>query len=222
MKPYYEHAGITIYHGDCREILPQLPTCDLLLTDPPYGVELGTSDSRGDGHRLAKQGYASFADTFDEWIQLVPPVIGNALGICKRGMVWAGKHATYLPPPATIGGIYCPCGTGRNPWGFTNLMPVFFYGQCPTIHLGASHTVLYSTETSERNGHPCPKPYGWMTWAINLASLGAEIVLDPFCGSGTTLIAAKNLHRRAIGIEIEEEYCCIAAERLSQEVFQFS
>lgn len=212
---YYEEPGnIVLWLGDCREILPTLPKVDLVLTDPPYGVNLGTSDSRGDGHWLAKQGYDSFADSPDEWLALVPAIVAASIAISKRAAVFAGKHLTHLPAPATAGGVYCPAGSGRNPWGFTNIMPVFFYGCSPTISRGASHTVLVSSETSERNGHPCPKPIGWMRWLVGLASIPGETILDPFAGSGTTLVAAKQLGRRAIGIEIDERYCAIAARRI--------
>jgi site-specific DNA-methyltransferase (adenine-specific) len=76
----------------------------------------------------------------------------------------------------------------------------------------------FDTVGDDAKGHPCPKPLRWMTWATSLASLPGETVLDPFAGSGTTLLAAKSLGRRAIGIEIEERYCEIAAQRCSQEV----
>ncbi len=92
-----------------------------------------------------------------------------------------------------------------------------FFGSAPGLEKGARATTIRSTESSEKNGHPCPKPIGWMLWAVGLASRQGETVLDPFMGSGTTLRAAKDLGRRAIGIEIEEMYCEVAAKRLSQE-----
>jgi site-specific DNA-methyltransferase (adenine-specific) len=78
------------------------------------------------------------------------------------------------------------------------------------------------TETTEQNGHPCPKPYSAWRWLLERCSDENTVVLDPFCGSGTTLVAAKDLGLRAIGIEIEEHYCEIAAKRLSQEVLTFA
>ncbi len=219
MTPYYEHAGITIYHGDCREVfygvVPMSPA--VFITDPPYGVELGTSDSRGNKHGLAKQGYEHSGDTFSEWCQLVPIVLEQCVVSLVRGCVFVGKHVTYFPQPSVVGGVYCPAGVGRNQWGYTNFMPVFFYGVNPTLQFGAKQTVLRSTETSEVNGHPCPKPDGWMRWLVNLATVPGDIVVDPFMGSGTTLVAAKRLGRKAIGIEIEEKYCEIAVKRLAQE-----
>jgi site-specific DNA-methyltransferase (adenine-specific) len=214
MKPYYEHAGITIYHGDCREIEP---SGSAFITDPPYGVQLGTSDSRGEGHGLAKAAYEAFADTFQEWQALVPPTITRCLSSLDRGAVFTGKHLTLYPAPTFCGGVYLPAGCGRNPWGFTNWAAVFFYGHDPQLFHGARQTVLVSSESSERNGHPCPKPIGWMRWLVNRVSLPGETIFDPFAGSGTTLVAAKQLGRGAIGIEIDEKYCEIAAKRLAQE-----
>jgi hypothetical protein len=160
---------------------------------------------------------ATTADTFSEWCQLVPIVLEHCVTTLERGCAFTGKHLTYFPPPSTVGGIYCPSGVGRNQWGYTNFMPVFFYGINPTLQHGAKQTVLKSGETSPVNGHPCPKPEGWMRWLVNLVSQPGEVVVDPFAGSGTTLVAAKRLGRRAIGIEIEEKYCEIAAKRLQQE-----
>ena len=221
LKPYYEHNGIAIIHGDCREILPTM-RADVLVTDPPYGVNLGTGDTRGDGHGLAKATYASYDDTKENWSALVPGVLTVALSLVTRGVVFAGKHVTEIPPPSVVGGVYVPSAVGRNQWGFSTLAPIFFYGSNPRIAKGGISVVLVSTETSEVNGHPCPKPYGWMKWLVDIASLLNETIIDPFMGSGTTLRAAKNLGRQAIGIEIEERYCEIAAKRLSQEVFNFA
>lgn len=130
----------------------------------------------------------------------------------------AGTKIGAFPEPDAIGGVYLPSGCGRSSWGFTGLALCMLYGQAPALEKGAKPTVLRSTERADKNGHPCPKPIGWMRWAVSMASLDSETVIDPFMGSGTTLRAAKDLGRRAIGIEIEERYCEIAAKRLSQEV----
>ena len=220
MAPYYEQSGVTIYHGDSLEllyaVLPMSPA--VFVTDPPYGVELGSSDSRGDGHGLANVGYINSTDTFSEWCQLVPIVMEQCVAAMKRGCAFPGKYLTYFPQPAVVGGVYCPAGVGRNQWGYTNFMPVFFYGVNPRLQDGADQTVLRSVEISPRNGHPCPKPEGWMRWLVNMTTVPGDTVIDPFMGSGTTLVAAKRLGRQAVGIEIDERYCEIAALRLQQGV----
>jgi site-specific DNA-methyltransferase (adenine-specific) len=219
MKPYYEEDGITIYHTDCREILPCLPKVDLVLTDPPYGVQLGAGkDMRGGLHGLAKQSYGVYEDTRANLQSVVIPVIKAVLSLAGRAIVFTGPNVWDYPPAATIGGVFCPSGSGRHCWGFNTFLPVLYYGKEPDLNLGAkTGTVLQSTATSEENGHPCPKPIDWIAWMMQKASRQGETVLDPFMGSGTTLVAAKRLGRRAIGIEIEEQYCEIAVDRLRQQ-----
>lgn len=219
-KPYYDHGGITIYHGDCREILPHLGRFDMLLTDPPYGVCLGEQCGRGDGHGLSIAGYASYDDTYENFVSTIVPALGLAIDKCTRAAVFTGPHIHEQRKPSAIGGIFCRTAKGRTPWGFKNLLPVLFYGQAPDLNLGSYPTVICSDAHAERsdNGHPCPKPLVWMTWLMQRGSRQGENVLDPFMGSGTTLVAAKNNGRRAVGIEIEKRYCAEAVLRLRQEV----
>ena len=128
-------------------------------------------------------------------------------------MLWA------YPEPEALGCIFTPNGAGRCSWGFQCVHPVLFYGKDPFLADGkGSRPNSWRTEQPnlEHFEHPCPKPEGWMRWAVNRASRISETILDPFMGSGTTLVAAKRLGRKAIGIEIEECYCEIAAKRLSQ------
>jgi site-specific DNA-methyltransferase (adenine-specific) len=215
MKPYYEHAGVTIYHGDSREVLPEV-AADVLVTDPPYGVNLGDTHGTGGQHGLVRGAYASFDDTYESFVSVVVPIIAASLAATKRGAVFSGPHLQELPKATAIGGIYCPAGSGRHAWGFKTFLPVLFYGIDPRVHLGAKPNTISSTATAEANGHPCPKPLRWMRWLVERVSLDGECILDPFMGSGTTLVA--DLGLRAIGIEIEERYCEIAAKRLAQEV----
>jgi site-specific DNA-methyltransferase (adenine-specific) len=197
MKPYYEHAGITIYHGDCREILPGV-SADVLVTDPPYGVSFAGKATKHTG----------------------PAVVRAALPLVMRGLVFPGSRLMFdYPKPYDIGGVYCPAGAGVGRWGFICFHPVLFYGKRPRRE--RFPTVIKSFSITEEHEHPCAKPLSWMRWAVKMASIEGECILDPFMGSGTTLVAAKNLGRRAIGIEIEERYCEIAAERLAQEVLPF-
>ena len=224
VRPYYERNGIVIYHGDCREILP-LVKADCVVTDPPYGLNLGSHAGASDTRtrELRKGSYASYDDSQANLEGIVVPAVRAALEMTKRGAVFcAPTKVCYFPEPSAIGGVYLPAGCGRTTWGFQNLALVMFYGVAPGLQNGASATMIRSTESAGINGHPCPKPFGWMRWLVNLASMPGETILDPFMGSGTTLVAAKLEGRKAIGIEIEERYCEIAAKRLAQEVFDFT
>ncbi len=226
MKPYYDDGkGIVIYHGDCREILP-IVFGDSLITDPPYGMNLGkhggVNDSRS--RELRRQAYASYDDTPENYKTIIVPAIVLALTRVKRGAVFGLAPSIWmLPPPDALGAVYLPAANGRSPWGFQSIAPVLLYGVAPNLNLGAKHTAIRGKGTADVVlGHPCPKPLEWMTWLVSLASIEGDTILDPFMGSGTTLRAAKDLGRKAIGIEIEERYCEIAARRLSQEVLQLS
>jgi DNA modification methylase len=208
MTPYYDEGGITIYHGDCREFLDDPPVADVLVTDPPYGVDFGGKKTKWTN---PEGGY--------EDNDLGPIVVKVLLETVKRGAVFPGTRLLHrYPPAADIGCVFCPSGAGRGPWGFSCVNPVLFYGTNPTGHLGQKPSSIESFDRADDNGHPCPKPMQWLRWLVGFTSLVDETVLDPFMGSGTTLRAAKDLGRKAIGIEIEERYCEIAARRLGQEV----
>jgi site-specific DNA-methyltransferase (adenine-specific) len=219
--PYYQDSAVTIYHADCREILPLL-AFDVLVTDPPYGVNLGNHGGAKDGrkdHVLVKGRYASYDDTPENFAGIVVPVIFAAVAKAKRAAVFCAGHMAWsLPRADAIGGVFLPAATGRCAWGYNSFAHCLLYGAAPDLNLGARPTGIKSTATAGYNGHPCPKPETWMTWAVSLVSKDSDVVLDPFAGSGTTLRAAKDLGRKAIGIEIEERYCEIAARRMEQEV----
>jgi site-specific DNA-methyltransferase (adenine-specific) len=206
-KPYYQDSAVTIYHGDCREIVTQLGRFDLLLTDPPYGVDFKGKATK---HTAASGGYVG-GDNADG-----PDVVSCCLPICECGIVTPGIRLLYdYPKPRDIGCVYCPSGAGVGPWGFTCFHPVLFYGK----RRGGpkSPSSFQSFHTSPDFGHPCSKPIEWMKWFIALAG-DVQTILDPFAGSGTTGRAAKDLNRKAVLIEREERYCEIAASRMSQEV----
>lgn len=222
LTPYYEHGGITIYHGDCRDILPAI-TADVVVTDPPYGLGKlsGTTSIKRD-----RNAYRSglFEDTEAYIVDVVVPSVVMALSCCGgRGLVTSGVPCAWLyPRPRYVGGFYQPATVGMSPWGFAGFNPVLFYGKDPRDGKGQSSVMTTLTERASTNDHPCAKPYSAMVWMVNKGSLVGEAVLDPFMGSGTTLVAAKQLGREAIGIEIEERYCEIAANRLSQDMLPLS
>lgn len=220
-EPYYSDDLVALHHGDAMELLPTI-TADVLVTDPPYGVGLGESNAgNGPRHGLTRFGYASHEDTYDNFVELVVPILDAAIDATKRAAVFTGPHVHEQRKPDAIGGIYSPAAAGRHRWGFKTFLPVLFYGTAPGLHKGSKHTAVRSTASAEPNGHPCPKPIEWMAWLIDLAAAPSDVVFDPFAGSGTTLVAAKRLGRRAIGVEIEERYCEIAARRLDQGVLDF-
>jgi DNA modification methylase len=221
MKPYYEHAGITIYHGDCREVLPKLEVADLLLTDPPYGIDRANGmggqgyDGFGNGAKRVPRVYEG------EWDKVRPDA--STITLCReRGVaviVWGGNYFSDALPQQNKWLVWDKCQT----------MPSFSDAELAWTNLGGTSVKMFRfngsglmAEEKERF-HPTQKPVALMKWCIQQLRFDDICleVLDPFMGSGTTLRAAKDLGRRAIGIEIEEKYCEIAAKRLSQEVLYF-
>ncbi len=196
--PYYDHAGITIYHGDCRDILPHV-TADVVVTDPPYGV-----------------GKADWDKEFPtEWISEAMCSAGRVL--CMTG------NSTLQIAIAAFGDTYRDCLVLRNMNGMTR-SAMSFSKWIPVIVAGnwkwrdESNVIEFAVSSTGINGHPSQKPERAMLGLISRFTDVGWTILDPFMGSGTTLVAAKQLGRKAIGIEIEERYCEIAVKRLAQEV----
>lgn len=217
MKHYYQDKYVTIYCADCRDVLSALDA-DVVLTDPPYGIDGGRG---GDSRDFQKAKYigAGWHDTPDYIEQVCVAVVRVLIGRVARMAVTPGvRHLMRYPEPRDIGCFWTPACATHGPWGFQTFNPILFYGDDFRAGRGALPTGRLVTESAEKNGHPCPKPLlAWM-WLLEKVSQSGETILDPFMGSGTTLRAAKDLGRKAIGIEVEEKYCEIAARRMAQEV----
>lgn len=204
----------TLYMGDCRDILPTLSDIDAVVTDPPYGISETTG---GPESRAREKGNYSgaFEDNQDYLSSVCGPVIRDCISIaCRVAMTPGRTNIWHYPPASDIGCFYQPAASGVSFWGRPTWQPILFYGTAPNIgeQLKPLHFVL--TEAAEKNGHPCPKPIGAWKWLLNKATKPDETVLDPFMGSGTTGVAAVNLGRRFIGIEIDREYFEIACRRI--------
>ena len=210
---------IVLIRGDCLDILPTIAagSVDAVVTDPPYGLNLGVDNNPvRDRTHLGKKGYASYDDSYENFVQLIVPRLNASMDISSRAAVYTGPHIHEQRKPVAIGGVLIPAATNRTPWGSKNLSPILFYGspRWPGRH---RPTMLVDATQPEDSDHPCPKPIGWMTWTVKLSSELEECVLDPFMGSGTTLVAAIRTGRRAIGIEIDPGYFKIAADRIRRE-----
>jgi site-specific DNA-methyltransferase (adenine-specific) len=204
-KPYYDYDGITIYHGDCRNILPHLTKVDLVLTDPPYGVNL---DYESHDDKLLVE--------FD-WIEIC-----KQLGL----LIFTPGYVNIFKYPHPDGVLIRFDKTAQSPAKLAYMNkwePIFVYGKTDKkLAWDVIQTATQSEKCWEgKIEHPCPKSITLNLKLIEGFSDVGKTVLDPFMGSGTTLRAAKDLRRKAIGIEIEERYCEIAAKRMSQEVFDF-
>lgn len=233
MVPYYEHAGITIYHGDCREMLAGLGsnTAHLIVTDPPYGVSF---QSNG---RAEKFGLIAGDDSTDSAVAGLSAALRVLMD--KRHVYAFGRYdLSGLPLTTPVELIWDKgCFNGGDlsqPWANQHEYIQFCtlrranterrrVGEGLAARLRKGSVLRYQRPSGTAvNIHPTEKPVILLRDLIESSSRIGEMVLDPFCGVGSTLVAAAAEGRRAIGIEIEERYCEIAARRLSQEVMQLS
>ncbi len=221
VKPYYEDKYVQIYHGDCREILPKFHSqeFDLIITDPPYSVGVNSSGQR-----------ASYGD--NSVIKPFLTIIGKELFRVARinGAIYINTDWRTYP-------IWWDCLSQIKP--LTNLIVWdyewikagshyrFTYELLMFWALGAHKLTDKATPDVWRippinftvdKRHPAEKPVALIEFILSKSQ--GEIILDPFLGSGTTALACKKLGKRCIGIEIEEKYCEIAADRCRQEVME--
>jgi DNA modification methylase len=216
MAPYYDDGQIQIWHGDCREILPDIHGAyQAVVTDPPYGIgwSRGVNSAR---NSKSHDGIANDEDTSvrDDALDMVSGVPAVVFGSFYAPFPSRLKQVLVWEKPADSGVVGSTTGFRRN------VEPVFIVGPWP--HQSVKWSSLLKpcagsiSAVATETGHPHTKPVGLMRILIERCPDG--VILDPFMGSGTTLRAAKDLGRKAIGIEIEERYCEIAAKRLQQSV----
>ena len=211
MRPYYDHAGITIYHGDCRDVLPGLEPVSCVITDPvwpncPNGLLPGSDDPWGL--------FQSVAQALTDIAPLLVIILGTTsdprfLSLLPRDFPF--QCIRYLR-------YALPSFRGRLVYGGDM---AYVFGQLPPPPDGRRLFPGEFTHVHRRNpwrngtAHPAARQLSHMTSLVEW--FAGDTVLDPFMGSGTTLVASKRLGRRAIGIEIDERYCELASTRLAQE-----
>lgn len=220
-EPYYEDDLVTLYHGDCREVTDWLEA-DVLVTDPPYGIgyvrHVGQARRKHSGitgdlsTEVRDSALSSWGErpalVFGSWKAARPPAVRMTLTWDKGPSVGPGDYTM--------------------PWGLST-EEVYVLGKWPPITPGGrareggtparSGSVLrvdhYNTQSANRPDHPTPKPVGLIERLLLKCPPG--VIADPFAGSGSTLIAAKLLGRRSIGVEADEKWCELAARRLAQD-----
>lgn len=291
MKPYYTDSHVTIYHGDCREVMASLSGVDIVVTDPPFGVRSEAWDNMESceyaafsalwiafARRLADRllAFSSVENfqTVNSLVRLLYPSVrplvwdkpwGSQYGGSSRDGVWfAHEHVLYGSPGYARGrglDVATAIREAREAKGLSRgsvdialrgkrtglcyrweeaaclptteqaeglvkllgLPPSFVYAVVDAA-IGTERPTrrdVFSYRTVTSGRHPCEKPLALMTNLIGAFSDPGEMILDPFMGSGTSLVAAKVMGRRAVGIEMEECYCEIAAKRLAQAVLPF-
>lgn len=219
MKPYYQDAWITLYHGDCREILPELEVnVSAIITDPPWP---GTEEKCNPGMKydifpVFKEAALNFRRLSDRLIVILGCDTDPRF-LMTVPEVWPFLLTCWLRriPPTYKGNILYGAEIA------------YAFGR-PRAHEHTSNIIkseTYSVSARRRdnvNTHPCFRPIKTMKWLITNFTLEDETIIDPFAGSGNILRAARDTGRKAIGIELEGKYCEIVLKQLSQSVLNLN
>lgn len=239
MKPYYEHDGITIYQGDCLTVLPGLGPVDHVVTDPPYSEHVHSKRRRGGAEWPGQSGFiADYSRASDlgfdaidaatrhlaashlgQWVGRWVLVFTNAEGqsAWERDLVDAGLE--HVRVGAWVKVNCTPQFTGDRPAQGFEAVEIAHPAGRKRWNGGGSPAVWHHPVAIDRSQdgsrfHPTQKPLTLMRELVTLFTDPGDLVLDPFMGSGTTLVAARLEGRRAIGIELEERWCEVAVRRL--------
>lgn len=211
MKPYYQERGITIYHADCRELFGML-TADVLVTDPPFGIDYETGQAVKLAASIAGDKDTSVRDEVLAWWNGKPALVFGSWRAprpkdTRMLLIWDTKGALGM-------------GDLSLPWKPAH-QEIYVLGRGFAGHRGSDVLCYPPVQAMATNGrtHPNEKPVDLMREL--LLKCPAGVVLDTFMGTGATLRAAKDLGRQAIGVELEERYCEVAARRMAQSVFDF-
>jgi hypothetical protein len=226
MKPYYQEGGQTIYYGDCLKILPEIASVETVITDPIWPgtkVDLpGSENPKGLFRKMcrvlppAQRLIVHLGCDSDPRFLSAVPSSWRFLRVCfldyivpfyKGRILYTGDIAyAFGTPPAYIPGRQLITGGYRGT----------ILNKQTQRHTGAHKELAKVSDYEKTLLHPTPRDLSHIMWLVNQFS--DQQVLDPFMGSGTTLVAAKRLNRKGIGIEIKKEYCDVAIERLRQSV----
>lgn len=222
MRPYYEDDACVIYHGDCREVLPGL-TADAVVTDPPYGIS--DAPMQGQGRTGKRVGQVNTWHPESDWDRAIDPEWCLLASAAAPVVAWFGhwrkrpEVESFMPHPIRAEIVWAkdchvgpPCPVAMRDeriWIFSALGVV---GRKFETSVWDVPIIPTWSHKAHKNEKPLPLMRRLLAW------LPGDSIIDPFMGSGTTLRAAKDLNRKAIGIELDERYCEIAAKRMAQEV----
>jgi DNA modification methylase len=215
-EPYYQDSAVTLYMGDAREIVPLLGRFDLLLTDPPYGInENSKKQASRQGHGLANQrDYGSY-----DW-DSTPPSGAELYCLyrdCKNAIIWGGN---YFELPVQRGWLVWDKDNGATDFADCELAWTNLDMAVRKFKWKWQGMLQENMGDKDVREHPTQKPLSLMLWCLGFAP-EAQTILDPFAGSGTTGRAAKDLGKKATLIERDERYCEVIARRMGQEVLNF-
>jgi site-specific DNA-methyltransferase (adenine-specific) len=220
MKPYYQHGGITLYHADCRDVMRGMESesVDFVLTDPPYIISY---KSRWGKNRGVIQG-----DDDGRWLAPVFSELWRVLAadsLCLSFYGW--PHADAFMTVWKLVGfrpvsqfVFVKNGFGLGYFSRAQHEPAYLLAKGKPAKPAKAISDVVDWRRVREPEHPTQKPLGVISTLMAAYADEKSLILDPFCGSGTTLVAARALGRRAIGIETDERHCEVAARRLAEPI----
>jgi DNA modification methylase len=212
VTPYFQDEHVTIYHGDCWDLLPNLPHVDLVLTDPPYGIPEAAWRRTYHGSR----GRSPLWGSVPSWDK-VPERIKDIVELADNVVLWGGNN--FDLPAAPHWFVWDKLQSNRG----ADCEMAWTKGTAAHKVFRMSRIDAYVNKACGlKKEHPTQKPLALMVWCIEQMGLcTGSMVFDPFMGAGTSLLAARKTGHKAIGVELEERYCEIAAKRMAQGVLDF-
>jgi len=202
-----------IIQGDCLEVMRELPdkSVDMVLTDPPYGI--GISNKVGGNNKALANDYGE-----QDWDDDIPSkeCFEEMFRISKNQIIFGGNYFVEYLTNSSCWIVWDKDNTGN--FADCELAWTSFNSAVRKIKHRWNGMLQEDMKNKESRWHPTQKPLRVMEWILHNYSEEGQIILDPFLGSGTTAIACKNLKRKYIGIEISEDYCKIAQDRLKQQI----
>jgi DNA modification methylase len=197
-----------LFLGDCMDVMPDLQPCDLLLTDPPYGIDYGRACGFSASH-----GWGHWRENV-EWDteRPAPEVFQQMLALTKEQIIWGGNYFADLLPPSMR---WLAWDKGQRDFSLADMELAW------TSQQAALRVFTYARGKALRDGkeHPTQKPVALMEWCLGFAPK-AKTILDPFAGSGTTGVACQKLGRVFIGIEKDPDYFAVMCKRIDEAMRQ--
>lgn len=231
---YYQDDYVTLYHGNCFEVMDSMAdeSIDCVITDPPYSERTHQKASKKVANGVVSHGI----DTFDSFSDEKLYEVYDEMARITKGWIVSTidyNHAFKFEtePPKNMRQMRIGVWVKNNPTpqisgdrpsqGWEAISYLYKKNLRAWWNAGGAHG-NYVSNLATPTGHPTPKPIAMVSSFVERFSKNNDIILDPFAGGGTTLLAARNLGRKVIGVELEEKYCELIAKRLSQETFDFS
>jgi len=217
-RSYYQDDAVVIYHADCRDILPLIPekSIDLVLTDPPYGIGEAHGKNLSRGNLAPPKRYE--VETWDDK-PIEQSLLDNVIGKGKHSIIFGGNFYDLSPSSCWL---VWDKDNGDNDFADCELAWTNFDTAVRKYLWRWNGMLQQPRHPKDVRWHPTQKPSGLFSLILADYSQQDDLILDPFLGSGTTAYCAKKLNRKCIGIEIEEKYCEIAANRCRQSVMELS